>query len=258
MRKKLNISPPVTYNEKIQWRKLHDKNPFYKQLADKYEVRGFLADTIGEQYLVPLIGVWERFEDIDFDKLPNRFVLKCNHNSGGFVICKDKSKLDIRKVRKKLKGQLRRDYYLAGREFQYKGIKRKIIAEEYIEDDTGSLMDYKIHCFNAIPKIVQVDYDKFTSWGRNLYTPEWEYMDVTYGKPSDKNRDIPKPDKLDEMLTLTNKIAASVGSICLRVDWYIVHNRLYIGEITFNPEGGLERFEPDSYDELLGSWIELR
>jgi len=255
--KKLNLKNPVSYNEKLQWLKLYDRNPLYTRLADKYEVRQYVTETIGEQYLIPLIGVWDRFDDIDFAKLPNQFVLKCTHDSGSIVICKDKTQFDIRKAGKRLNEKLKHNYYWIGREWSYKNIKPRIIAEEYLEDESGALMDYKVHCFGGNPRVIQVDFDRFIYHKRNIYTPEWELIDASYKYPNNKERIISKPDMLDEMLRLSNMIATNTVSDFIRVDWFDVCGKFYIGEFTFTPESGMGKFIPESYDALFGSWIDL-
>jgi hypothetical protein len=256
-KKKLNIINPRTFNEKLQWAKLFDRNPQYTQLADKFAAREYIKAIIGEQYTVPLFGVWERFEDIDFDNLPNRFVLKCNHDYNSVFLCRDKSQLNKRKARQWFNKKLRRNHYWVNREWQYKNIVPKIIAEQYLEDKSKSLMDYKVHCFNGEPKLVQVDFDRFTAHGRNIYSPKWEFLDFSYNYPNDKNRIINKPDRLDDILYLTNKIANLVKVAYLRIDWYNIESEIYIGEFTFIPVAGLGLFAPESYDEILGSWIKL-
>lgn len=160
--KKLNLSNPVTFNEKVQWLKLNDHNPLYVQLVDKYAVREYIAKIIGNQFLIPLIGKWSRVEDIDFEKLPNEFVLKCNHDSGGIVICKDKKTLDIKSAKKKLEDHLKRNHYYMSREWAYKNVIPCIICEKYMVDNkTQDLRDYKFFCFNGVPKFIQVDFNRF-------------------------------------------------------------------------------------------------
>lgn len=163
MHQKLDLSNPVTFNEKLQWLKLYDRRPEYTMMVDKYLVRDHIANKLGEEYLIPLLGVWDDPDDIDFDSLPDRFVLKCNHNSGlGMCICKDKSTLDMKKVKADLRKGLKQDYYLTGREWPYKNVPRKIIAEKYMEDNTlHELRDYKFFCFGGQVKCFKVDFDRF-------------------------------------------------------------------------------------------------
>ena len=161
MDRKLDLKNPKTFNEKLQWLKLYNRRPEYTMMADKVLVRDYIAKTLGPEYLIPLLGVWDDPDEIDFDKLPDRFVLKCNHNSGlGMCICKDKSKLDIEKVRADLREGLKQDYYLTGREWPYKDIPRKILCEQYMEDASLELKDYKFFCFNGVPRYCQVIADR--------------------------------------------------------------------------------------------------
>jgi len=253
---KLNLKNPQTFNEKIQWLKLHGDLQKYANLADKYEVRKFVSNSIGEEYLIPLLGVWDKFKDIDFGKLPKQFVLKCNHDSNSVVICKDKTAFNINKAREKLNKCLKRKFYYAFREYQYKNIKPKIICEKYMVDESGSeLKDYKIFCFNGNPKIIQVNYDRFTSSKKNLYDIEWNYIPVAMTYPTDPNRIINKPSKLEDMLVFAKTL--SKGIPCVRVDFYSINDKIYFGELTFTPAAGLGKFEPKEFDFEMGSWIEL-
>lgn len=179
---KLNLKNPQTFNEKLQWLKLYDRNPEYTKMVDKYEVREYIKEKIGEEYLIPLIGVYDKFDDIDFDELPNQFVIKCNHDSGGLVICKDKGKLNIEETRKKINKSLKRNYYYSGREWPYKNVKPRIIIEKYMEDSNKSdLIDYKLFCFNGIPKIVLVCSERFSSSNmcKTWFDMNWKLIDMT-------------------------------------------------------------------------------
>ena len=208
---KLDLNNPVTYNQKIMWRKLYDHNPLYSTMVDKYAVRDYVSKIIGEQYLIPLIGVWDSFDEIDFETLPNQFVLKCNHDSGGVYICKDKSNIDFRKkeaLRKFFNAHMQVDYYKnGGREWAYKNIKRKIIAEKYMVDETGvELKDYKIFAFDGEPFIIQVDYDRFTEHKRNLYTTNWNYINAAIKYPTNPQHAISRPECLDKMFYSTSTL----------------------------------------------------
>ena len=248
---------PKSFNEKIQWLKLYDRKPEYTIFVDKYKVRDYILKTIGEKYLIPLIGVWDNPDEIDFDKLPNQFVLKCNHNSGlGMCICKDKSKLDIEKVKRELKKGLEEDYYLAWREWPYKNVPRKIIAEKYMVDESGfELKDYKIFCFNGEPKFIQVDFDRFVNHMRNLYTTDWQYIKAKIEYPTAPDRQISKPKVLDEMLDLARNLSKGIPHV--RTDFYCIDNKVYFGEMTFYHGSGFEHFEPAKYGLEIGSWINL-
>src|SRR5690554_6695477 len=159
--KNLNLRNPKTFNEKLQWLKLYDRNPLYTNLVDKYKVREFISQTIGEEYLIPLLGVWDKFDEIDFGELPNKFVLKPNHTSGDVFICKDKTKVNFDELRTKVNAWLEREYYWEHREWPYKNIKPRIFAEKYMVDESGvELKDYKFFCFNGEPKALYVATDR--------------------------------------------------------------------------------------------------
>ncbi len=254
--KKLNLENPRTFNEKLQWLKLYDRKIEYKMMSDKYGVRKYIADKIGEDYLIPLIGAWDSVDEIDFSLLPNKFVLKCNHDSAGLVICRDKNKLDVCAAKRKLKKCLKRDYFWAGREDNYRGFPKKIIAEKYMTDgDKDELTDYKFFCFDGEPKFVQVDTGRFSDHVRNFYDLEWNFINVENGKKNDKNRQIGKPRQLNEMLNIARKL--SDGLIHVRVDLYLISNRIYFGELTFHHGGGGMYVSPDSFDYEWGSYIKL-
>lgn len=256
MGKPLNLKEPRTFNEKLQWLKLYDRKPEYTQMVDKYEVKAYVAKLIGEEYIIPTLGVWDRFEDIDFDVLPAQFVLKCTHDSGGLVICKDKSKLDKAAAKAKIEKSLKRNYYLSGREWPYKNVKPRIIAEKYMVDESGiELKDYKVFCYNGQPKAVQVDFDRFIEHKRNVYSPQWELLDVGIQYPRDPNRIIEKPKKLEEMLRLAERLSTGIPHI--RTDFYIIKDKIYFGELTFYHGSGYEKFTPEEWDVTFGSWIRL-
>ena len=252
----LNLENPTTYNEKLQWLKLHDRKPEYAQMVDKYEAKKYVAGIIGEDHVIPTIAVYERAEDIDFDYLPDQFVLKLTHDSGGVIICKNKAKLNRNKVIKVLNRGLKREYYWQNREWPYKDIKPRIIAEKYMVDESGTeLKDYKIFCFNGEPKIVQVDYDRFVNHKRNLYDLEWNRLPFTLQFPTDWNREIPKPEGLREMLDVAKKFSKGIPHV--RVDLYHINGKIYFGELTFFHGSGLERFYPSERDKIIGDMVEL-
>jgi len=197
------------------------------------------------------------FDDIDFGTLPDRFVLKCNHDCRSVMICKAKSAFNKSSARRWFNKKLRQNYYWRFREWQYKDIKPRIMAEEYLEDSSGELADYKVLCFNGEAGLVQVYFNRFVSPKKNVYTPQWEFVDVNHAYPNDKDHIIEKPGKLDDMLSLSAKIAKATEAAFVRVDWYCVEDRLYLGELTFTPGNGTALISPDSFDSLLGSWINL-
>ena len=254
--KTINWKNPSTYNEKLQYLKLHDHNPIYTVMVDKYCVKQYVTRKIGEEYIIPTLGVWDSFDDIDFDSLPNSFVLKCTHDSGGIVIVADKKVFNKENARRKLEDSLKRNYYYVGREWPYKKVKRKIIAEKYMTDESGvELKDYKVFCFGGVPKIIQVDFGRFTEHKRNLYTTDWKLIDAMIGYPSNPEINIPKPKKLDLMLELAGKLSKDL--IHARVDFYSVDEKLYFGEITLYHGSGLEKFSPDSFEKEFSSWLSL-
>ena len=254
----LRIDSPQTFNEKLQWLKLHDRKPEYTVMVDKYKARDYIAEKIGERYLIPLIGVWDDPDEIDFDALPNRFVLKCNHNSGlGMCICKDKSVLNIKNVKKRLKRGLKQDYYLTGREWPYKNVPRKIIAEQFMKSDESGLTDYKVHCFNGEPKLILVCKDRFSKTGltEDFFSERWEHLDMRRPTHPNASNKTAEPEELSEMLTLARKLSENIPF--LRVDFYIIEHKVYFSELTFYPASGFEKFVPEEWDAVLGSWLTL-
>lgn len=255
---RLDLENPRTFNEKIQWLKLYNQRPEYTIMADKYLAKEYVGKKIGEQYIIPLLGVWDSPDEINFDELPDRFVLKCNHNSGtGMCICKDKSALDIDKVKKKLKKGLNENFFLHGREWAYKNVPRKIIAEEYMEDESGyELKDYKIFSFDGVPKLIEVDFGRFTkSHKRNLYTTDWKLVNAEIKYRSASDRKIDRPECLNEMLELAGKLSEGIPQ--MRVDFYVINKKIYFGELTFYHGSGLEDFRPESLGVKLGDYIKL-
>ncbi len=254
---KLNLKNPQTFNEKLQWLKLYDRNPEYTKMVDKYEVREYIKEKIGEEYLIPLIGVYDKFDDIDFDKLPNQFVIKCNHDSGGLIICKDKNRLDIETARKKINRSLKTNYYYSGREWPYKNVKPRIIIEKYMEDSNKSdLIDYKLFCFNGIPKIVLVCSERFLSNNmcETWFDMNWKLIDMTEsGHRVDST--ISKPKQLKKMVELSKKLSKNIPFI--RVDWYEIGDKLYFGELTFYPASGFEKFEPKEWNKKIGDMLSI-
>ena len=254
--KKLNLKQPKSFNEKLNYLKLHDTNPLYTMMADKYLVRDYIKEKIGEDYLIPLLGVWDKVEDIDFDLLPEQFVLKCTHDSASVIVCKDKSKINIAEVCSTLLKALNVNYFYPSREWPYKNIIPRIIAEKYMVDESGSeLKDYKIYCFNGNPYLIQVDFGRFTKHERNLYDTNWNYIDKQIEYPKNPEIKINKPDKLNEMLEKAKVLSEGIPSV--RVDFYSVNGKIYFGEITFYQEGGFAKFVPEEYEYELGRIINI-
>lgn len=256
--KRLDLENPRTFNEKIQWLKLYNQKPEYTIMADKYLAKEYVGKKIGEQYIIPLLGVWDSPDEIDFEQLPERFVLKCNHNSGtGMCICRDKAALNIENVKEKLQKGLDENFFWHGREWVYKNIARKIIAEAYMTDESGyELKDYKIFCFDGVPKLIEVDFDRFSAeHRRNLYTTDWELVDAEIKYKNAPDRKIDRPECLDEMLELAGKLSEGIPHV--RVDFYVINRNVYFGEITFYHGSGLEDFRPKSLGITLGDYIKL-
>ena len=254
--KPLHLKDTRTFNEKIQWLKLYDRNPEYHEMADKYAVRNYISRVLGEIYLIPLLGVWQKAEDIDFNSLPDQFVLKCTHDSQSIVICHEKAILDKEEAVRRLGEALKLDYSVLGREWAYHGIKPCIVAEELLTDESGDdLKDYKVFCFNGEPKFIQVDYDRFKGHKRRLYTTDWNLMETKITYPDDADLVMPKPIFLDELLKISKKLSKDIPF--LRVDCYITEKQIYFGELTFYPGCGFEPITPDTDDALWGEWLKL-
>ena len=254
--KKLNLNNPLLYNEKIQWLKLYDRQQKYSNLSDKYEVRDFITHTIGNDYLVHIYGVWNSFDEIPFNELPNEFVLKCTHDSGSIIFCKNKNLFDIPKTRDYFLKILAKNYYWDKREWAYKNIRPRIIAEKLMIDESSfGLKDYKIFCFNGEPKIIQVDFDRFTDHKRNFYSLQWEYQPFALKYPTAPQINIPRPSNLLLMLELAKKL--SVGITHVRVDFYSIGNKIFFGELTFYHGAGFEHFDPSEWNRIFGDWMIL-
>ena len=257
MGKKLNLKNPQTFNEKLQWLKLYDRKPIYTTMVDKYEVKKYVAEKLGEEYIIPTLGVWDNFDDIDFDKLPDQFVLKCTHDSGGLVICKDKSKLDKCKAKLKIEKSLKHDYFKWGREWPYKDVKPRIIAEEYMEDNTlHELRDYKFFCFGGQVACYKVDFDRFIEHHANYFDRDGyllEFGEVVCPPVYDRQIELPKT--LPKMIEFAEKLSNEIPF--LRADFYDVNGQVYFGELTFFPASGMGEFVPQEWDLKLGEWIHI-
>ena len=253
---KLNLKHPKTFNEKLQWLKLYQRDPIMTKMVDKYEAKQYVSDRVGEEYIIPTLGVWDSFDNIDFEKLPNQFVLKTTHDSGGVVIVRNKSMLDRKEAREILMKSMKHDFYQKFKEWPYKNVTHRIIAEKYMEDESGyELKDYKIFCFNGVPKLIQVDFGRFSKHKRNIYSTDWEYLGFSSLYPTDPNIKIRRPKKLDSMLNIAKKL--SKGMPHVRIDLYLIYDQIYFGELTFYHESGFGKFKPEKWDTILGEWIKL-
>ena len=258
MHKRLDLEHPRTFNEKLQWLKLYDRQPRYTRLVDKYEVKAVVADIIGEEYIIPTLGVWERFEDIDFSKLPDRFVLKCTHDSGGLVVVKNKALLDREVARRKINACLRHNYYWGMREWPYKNVQPRIIAEQYLEDkEYGELRDYKFFCFNGVVKALFVASERMVEGEEtkfDFFDADYNHLPFCNGHPNAVI--LPeKPTHFTKMKELAGTL--SVGLPQVRVDLYEVNGKIYFGELTFFHWSGMTPFEPEEWDYKFGEWITL-
>ena len=250
----LDLENPVTFNEKLNWLKLNLKNPNATICADKYEVRKYIENKGYGYILNDLLGVYDNVEEIDIDRLPDRFVLKGTHGSGWNLIVKDKNKVNWKPWKLIMKSWLRQNFYYYGREWVYKDIKPRIICEKFLEDSNKELLDYKIYCFNGIPKFIQIDVDRFTNHTANYYDVEWNETDFQYSNEN-SGRKIEKPKNLKEMLEISKVLSEEFEHV--RVDFYEVDGKLYFGELTFFTASGTGKFNPEKYDELIGSWLHL-
>jgi len=252
----LDLTNPLTYNEKLQWIKLYWYDSLAALCADKLAVREYVKEKGLGYILNDLIAVYDKVDEIDIKSLPEKFVLKANHGSGWNIICADKSKINWKKTKNLLQRWMHANYYYETCEWVYKDIKPKIICEKFLEDDSiGGLKDYKIFCFDGEPKLIQVDLDRNTIHKRNIYDLTWNYIPVSIKYPTAPEIKVPKPANLDEML-LCAKVLSN-GFPHVRVDFYSVNGKTFFGELTFIHGAGYEKITPESYNLLMGSWFKL-
>ena len=252
-----DLKHPKTFNEKLNWLKLHDHNPLYPTLVDKYEVKQYVAEKIGPEYVIPTLGVWEHFDDIDFDSLPDQFVLKCTHDSEGVVIVRDKEKLDKTAAKQKIEAALRVNFYYIGREWPYKSVRPRIIAEQLLVDPSGDeLKDYKLMCFNAEVKCTFVCSNRDSAGGLCINTYDRQRQPLPFGRENPRNPvETEKPVCYEKMVELAQTLSRNISFA--RVDFYEVDGRPFFGELTFYPGSGMKRFVPESWDDTLGQWLRL-
>ena len=259
MGKELDLENPKTFNEKLQWLKLNYREDILTVIVDKYAVRNYVKEKLGEEYLIPLVGVWEKSEDVDLKSLPNQFALKCNHNSGlGMYICKDKTKLDEKKVKEGLRKGLKQDYYLTGREWPYKNVPRKIICEQFMSDSSGGLVDYKFFCFNGYVDCVMVCLDRHLGDTKFYFFDEkWELKRLNVrGKNAPEGFTLDKPSCMDKMFDIAKEL--SKGFPFVRVDLYECNGKIYFGELTFFPDSGFDPNILPETDKYFGDMINLK
>lgn len=252
----LNLRNPKTYTEKLQWLKLYDRKPLYTTLVDKFAVKKYVAEKLGEEYIIPLIGVWDDVNDIDFDALPDQFVMKCTHDSGGLEICKDKATFDFDAAKRRIDKILKNNFYWVSREWPYKNVPPRVIIEKYMQDsETGELRDYKFFTFNGVPKVMYIATGRGTgeTYG-DFFDMDFNHLDMAIDHKTAPV--IPqKPHNFEEMKNAAQKLAEGIPQV--RVDFYEIDGKVYFGEMTFFHCGGFERFHPESLDAIWGEWVDL-
>lgn len=257
--KELNLKRPGTFNEKLQWLKLYDRKDIYTTMVDKYEAKRYVADIIGEEYVIPTLGVYNKFDEIDFETLPEQFVLKCTHDSGGLSICKNKKDFNLEDTKKKINKSLNKNFYYSAREWPYKNVKPRVIAEKFMNDtmQENELIDFKFFCFNGIPKFLYVSEGMV-----NHSTAKISFANMKYEKMEFYRKDYkpfeklpPKPVNFEKMKELAQIL--SKGTSFLRVDFYEINSKIYFSELTFYPNAGFIPIYPEKYDKILGNMLEL-
>lgn len=254
----LNLENPVTFSEKLQWLKLYDQRPEYTVMVDKYAAKQYVANILGDDYIIPTYGVWNKPEDIDWDSLPDQFVLKCTHDSGTVIIVRNKQTIDRKKTTRLLNKYLKKDYYIVDREWPYKNVPKRIIAEKYLEPrpDINDLPDYKFFCFNGEPKFCQVISGRGAKMCIDFFDYEWNHQ--PFHEPKKYPFADAKPEKpkhFEQMWQAASTL--SKGLPFSRIDFYDVSDKVYFGEITFFPTSGTGGFDPEEWDKQFGDWIKL-
>ena len=256
MGKRLNLKNPKTFKEKLQWLKLYNRKPEYTIMVDKVKAKEYVAKIIGKEHIIPTLGVWDDPDEIDFDALPNQFVLKCNHNSGmGMCICRNKSKLDIAKVKRELRKGLRQDYYMTNREWPYKNVPRKIMAEKFMQDgNKPDLTDYKFFCFNGEPKMMYVSHDNAEHATTDFFDMDYNRLPI---RMKDPNSEVlpEQPKEFEEMKQYARQLSKNMPF--LRVDFYVICHVVYFGELTFFHNSGLTPIRPTEWEYKIGKWLKL-
>jgi len=252
----IDLEKPVTFNEKLNWLKLHDRREIYTKMVDKYAAKEFVGDIIGMEHIIPAIGIWDDVDSIPFDTFPKKFVIKCTHDSGSVVVVNDRDKFDREKVKADYRERLKQNYFYPYREWPYKDVKPRILAEKYMETLNGEpLVVYKLFCFNGLPKIAQIiQNDKFPNESIDYVDMDFCLMDIRQNFPNSKNHLNP-PDTWEEMKEFASKLSEGIPFI--RVDFYEIEHKLYFSEFTFYSDAGMVAFEPEKWDKILGDWISL-
>jgi len=258
MKKKLNLKNPRTYNEKLQWLKLHDRKEIYTTMVDKYEAKEYVSKKIGKEYIIPTLGIYNTYKEINFEELPRQFVIKPTHTSGDVYICKDKSKIDYKKLEKTINKWLKRRYFWCHREWPYKNVKPRIIIEKYMVDESGyELKDYKFFAFNGKVKAMFIATDRTSKEETcfDFYDEKFNHLPLKNGHPNAK-KTIEKPENFDKMIKLAEKLSKNITHV--RVDFYNINGKIYFGEMTFYHWSGLIPFEPEEWDYKFGDYIKIK
>ena len=260
MKKPLHLNNPKTFNEKLQWLKLYDRDPKYRDIVDKYEAKKYITNILGPEYIIPTYGIWNSFDDIPFSDLPTKFVLKCTHDSGGIVVVRDKATFDFEAAKEKINKSLARDFYWVGREWPYKGLPRRIIAEKYMENpsDGPELIDYKFYCFNGVPRYLYVSQglENHATASMSFLTTDWKF--APFGRNDYKPlKELPtRPTNYEEMFSIASTL--SKGYMFIRVDLYSVGGKTYFSELTLSPCSGYMPFAPEDWDLRLGDELVIK
>lgn len=255
-KKRLNLDNPKTFNEKLQWLKLYDRNPIYTNMVDKYEVKKYIAEKIGEEYIIPTIGIYNSWDEIDFEKLPEQFVIKCTHDSGSVIICKNKSEFNKKTAKRKIEKALKKNFFVNGREWPYKNVKPRIIIEDNIcPKNCNNIEDFKLQTFNGKVAYSFVCTDRDTEVKFTFFDKEKNFINVTQCEAKNDPENAKLPKNYDEMVELAEKIVKDIPEA--RVDFYNVNDKVYFGELTFFDTSGFGKFEPEEWDYKFGKMLDL-
>ena len=256
----LDLNKPKRFNEKLQWLKLYNHQPEYTDMVDKYEAKKITEKRIGSKYIIPTLGVWDSVEEIGWDSLPQQFVLKTTHGGGGVgvVICKNKDCFDKVKAENRLSKSMKLSGYEGLKEWPYKNVHRRILAEQYMEDaNNHQLIDFKFHCFNGVPKVVLVCQDRYSGKGtsKDFYDMDWNHLEISREMNGNAMAQMEKPGEFDEMVQIAKVLSNNMPFV--RIDLYLANHKIYFGEYTFFPASGLSNFYPDKWDFVFGEWLKL-
>lgn len=253
----IDLNNPIRFSEKMQWLKLNFRKPICTTMVDKYAVKQYISNIVGDKYVVPTLGIFDTFDEIDFSVLPDQFVIKCTHDSGTVLICNDKASFNIKKAKRIISKSLKRNFYYRYREWPYKDVKPRIIIEKFINDENGNVpKDFKVFVFNGNPMFLQVDIDRFVNHTKKMFYTNWEETEFIFGEyPKNEAKDFAVPDNASEAINVAKALAHNFPF--LRVDFFIIGSEIYVGELTFFPAGGFGKFNPPEWDIKVGEWIKL-